>query len=356
MFVRKATLVKMELELSASKTENATLQSELEQLQSELATCQSQLIEASNVDIKEQICLNMMKSINQITSVRESMLSSYETIESESKAVGEIKSMFDNSSEAINNITSGMENITEKIFGMSTSIGSLKGIADSIYSFVETISKISEQTNLLALNAAIEAARAGDAGRGFSVVADEVRSLASNTNESAEEVSGLVTKIKIDTDSSVASADSLQNANSELLESIQHLDSNYKLIVNVCDSMKSTIGSATQKSFMQTVKLDHLVWKGDIYGIAIGESSQNASELIDHAQCRLGRWYSSNESSLYSNNPSYIALDAPHRLVHTSGIAGLKQVAEGNLAGAMESFSEMENASEQVLSLLDRIS
>ncbi len=355
MFVSKATLAAKELELSRSRNENLELQSKIEQLQSELSTSQADLVDANHAGIKEQICLNMMKSIDQISSVRESVLVSYQAIDSESESVGEITGMFDNSSRAINNITSGMENITEKIFGMSSSISSLKGIADSIYSFVETISKISEQTNLLALNAAIEAARAGDAGRGFSVVADEVRSLASNTNESAEEVSGLVNKIKIDTDSSVASADSLQSANNQLIESIQNLDSNYKLIVDVCDTMKSTIGSATHKSFIQTVKLDHLVWKGDIYRIAIGESNQSISELLDHGQCRLGRWYSGTESSAYSGDASYVALDAPHRQLHSAGVEGLKLVADGNLTAAIESFNQMEEASEQVLALLDRI-
>ena len=317
--------------------------------------CQPLLVEAKNVDIKQQICLKMMKSIDQITSVRESALSSHQTIEAESEALSEIRSMFDDSSGAINNITAGMENINEKIFGMSTSVSSLKGIAGSIYNFVETISKISEQTNLLALNAAIEAARAGDAGRGFSVIADEVRSLASNTNESAEEVSGLVSRIKLDVDSSVASARALQIANSQLTESIQHLDSNHKFIVSVCDTLKSTIGSAAQKSFVQTVKLDHLVWKGDVYRVAIGESNQTVSELSDHTQCRLGCWFNSMESSRFAKNESYKTLNAPHQLVHNSGIEGLNQVAKGALAGAMVSFAQMEDASEQVLSQLDPV-
>ena len=355
MFVSKATFAAKELELGKSRAENLALQSKIEQLQSELSASQAELVNANDLDIKEQICLNMMKSIDQISNVRESVLSSYQAIDSESESVGAITGMFDNSSKAINSITTGMENITEKIFGMSNSIGSLKGIADSIYSFVETISKISEQTNLLALNAAIEAARAGDAGRGFSVVADEVRSLASNTNESAEEVSGLVNKIKIDTDSSVASADSLQSANNQLIESIQNLDSNYKLIVDVCDKMKSTIGSTTHKSFIHTVKLDHLVWKGDVYRIAIGESQQSASELQDHAQCRLGQWFSCSQSTPFSGSASYVALDAPHRQLHATGVEGLKQVANGDLTSAMESFRQMEDASEQVLSLLDKL-
>lgn len=98
--------------------------------------------------------------------------------------------------------------LSEEILQTSDEIQNLENQCQSIGTVIDVISGIAEQTNLLALNAAIEAARAGEQGRGFAVVADEVRTLAQRTQESTEEISQLVDKLQHGSKSSVTAMES----------------------------------------------------------------------------------------------------------------------------------------------------
>lgn len=99
----------------------------------------------------------------------------------------------------------GMQHLSEAVANSATIIEALGNSSDQIGAIVRTIEDIADQTNLLALNAAIEAARAGEAGRGFAVVADEVRKLAERTTKATKEIGDMIRKIQQDTRGAVES-------------------------------------------------------------------------------------------------------------------------------------------------------
>ncbi|MCO7223405.1 methyl-accepting chemotaxis protein [Pleionea sp. CnH1-48] len=358
MFVSKGKYDQLSDDYDKLSAENAELKEQvslLEMQKNDIAQALEQTQGQSDDSFTMSMLANSIESLLQVDSVRQSVLLSYERIEAESQSVGQINDLFEVSSNVLNNIVSGMQGLTGNMDSMTTNISGLSEMAGNINTFVSTISQISDQTNLLALNAAIEAARAGDAGRGFSVVADEVRSLANSTNSSASEVAELVNKIIHTTTETVDSVSVIQDSNTELSQGVNSLNSDYRSILDCCNSMKNTITDATTKTFLQTVKLDHIVWKAEVYSVALGFSDKSAESFADHNMCRLGQWCNGQGKEEFGSSSAFRSLTAPHEAVHRNGIEGLSLVRCDNKDDAIKAFRRMEEASVQVMSYLDEL-
>lgn len=291
-------------------------------------------------------------------------------------------------------------------------VSALSEASEQIGEIVKSIEAIAQQTNLLALNATIEAARAGDAGKGFSVVASEVKALSNQTSQATEDIrtriealrvkmTGIVQTIsggatavahgnqametlalnmdaiddavvqvkgRINSVSDVLSQqkEAAQEVSAGIIDVSQNANLAVKDVSKSADTMDRAISIVARNlsdiaklelagSTLWLAKADHIIWKKRLADMFSGRQTLRAEELADHTSCRLGQWYQAQLRENKIVSPAFREIDYPHKLVHERGIAAAKFFNDGQTEKAIACLKEVEIHSIEVVAKLDEL-
>ena len=183
-----------------------------------------------------------------------------------------------------------IERLAGEVVNSSEAMNQLKVESDKIGSVLDVIKSVAQQTNLLALNAAIEAARAGEAGRGFAVVADEVRSLAQRTQQSTEEIEELIAGLQSGTQRVASVMDSSRQLTDSSVELTRRAGSSLETITRTVSSiqaMNQQIATAAEEQTAVAEEINRSVMNvRDISDQTSAASEETASSSVELA--RLG--------------------------------------------------------------------